>query len=155
MQGLEKEKWERAAGCCVVLCYYFHLLGKRRDEWRNKWMMVGWWGGGNSLVWMELDGELGDGGGMRATWCRGCCQAQDSGVFVFSIITCWNLFFSFLLSDQHSTFYFLDSYRSIGSYFDLPEFWNIKMISMQNTKYFLQNIVFNLMGIKTNFNAFI
>lgn len=27
-------------------------------------MMGGWWGGGNSLVWMELDGELGgrDGG---------------------------------------------------------------------------------------------
>lgn len=26
-------------------------------------MMGGWWGGGNSLVWMKLDGELGDAGG--------------------------------------------------------------------------------------------
>lgn len=27
-------------------------------------------------------------GGMGDTWCRGCCQAWDSRVFVFSIITC-------------------------------------------------------------------
>lgn len=48
-------------GCCVVVCYYFHLLGEREMNGG----INGWWagggGGGNSLVWMELDGELGDG----------------------------------------------------------------------------------------------
>lgn len=47
-----------------------------------------WWScGGNSPLWMELDGKLRGEGWGGDTWCRGCCQSPDSRAFVFSIIT--------------------------------------------------------------------
>lgn len=68
----------------VLLGVIIPICWGKIDEWVDKWMMEeeiplsGW-------NWMASSGM--DRGRTGGTWCRGCCQGQDSGIFVFSIIT--------------------------------------------------------------------
>lgn len=82
---LQKEGTETLLAVVLWCVIYFYLLGWREmkgglNEWcvsgeEEEIPLCGW----NWLVSLE--------GGMGDTWCRGCCQTQDSRVFVFSIIT--------------------------------------------------------------------
>lgn len=56
---LGKKEKQRTVGCCVVVCYYFHLLGKREMNGG----INGWWvGGGEEEIplsgwnWMASSG---------------------------------------------------------------------------------------------------
>lgn len=92
--GFEVGKKESEPLVVVLFCVIISI-------WEMNGGINGWWVGGgveeiplSGWNWMA---SLGIGGRDWRPWCRGCCQPQDSGVFVFSIIACCSSSFLFSL----------------------------------------------------------